>query len=66
MGQENPCILLRIYPDGRVERSELASGWKQREELILYSIFLQPALSALDVSAQLWKDLTGKGKEAAQ
>jgi hypothetical protein len=50
-------IVLRIYPDGRVERSESARSWRERRELLGFALFLQPGLAALDVSARLWQDL---------
>ncbi len=50
-------IVLRIYPDGRVERSESVKGWRERRELLAYAMHLQPALAAVDVSARVWRDL---------
>jgi hypothetical protein len=59
------CIILRVYPDGRVERSERARSWREREELLGYALFLQPALGALDIAAGTWRDLTAPpGDEA--
>jgi hypothetical protein len=50
-------IVLRIYPEGRVERSEVAGSWKEREELLALAVFLQAGFAALDVSARVWRDL---------
>ena len=50
-------IELRIYPDGRVERSEKAKSWRERRELIALALHLQPAFAALDVGAQVWREL---------
>jgi hypothetical protein len=50
-------IILRIYPDGRVERSESAGCWRERSELLGFALFLQPGLAALDVAARIWVDL---------
>ncbi len=50
-------IILRIYPDGRVERSERARSWLERQELLSYALFLQPGFAALDVAARVWRDL---------
>ena len=52
-------IVIKLYPDGRVERSEKAESWREREELIAYSLFLQPALAAIDTTARIWRDLRG-------
>jgi len=54
-------IVLRIYPDGRVERSEKARSWRERRELLSFALFLQPGLAALDVSAHVWRDLRHDG-----
>jgi len=50
-------IILKVFPDGRVEQSLRARTWKEREELLAYGLYLQPGLAALDVSARLWRDL---------
>ena len=50
-------IIVKLFPDGRVERSDRASTWRERQELLTFSLFLQPGLAALDVSALLWRDL---------
>ena len=50
-------ILLRVYPDGRVERSESVRCWREREELIAFALYLQPGLAALDVAAGVWRGL---------
>ena len=50
-------IVVRLYPDGRVERSEEAKTWRERETLLAFALFLQPGLAALDVSAKVWRDL---------
>lgn len=50
-------ITLRIYPSGRIERSEEVSSWAEREELLAYALYLQPGLAALDVSARIWSEL---------
>ena len=51
-------IVLRLYPDGRIEQATCAKCWKDRERLLAYSMYLQPGLAALDVAARLWQDLT--------
>jgi hypothetical protein len=55
-----PCIVVRLYPDGRVERSEVTRSLKDRELLLGYALYLQPGLAALDVGARLWVDLSGQ------
>lgn len=50
-------ILVRLYPDGRVEQSLSARSWKEREQLLAYGLYLQPGLAALDVGARIWRDL---------
>ncbi|MBI4313083.1 MAG: hypothetical protein HY681_15100 [Chloroflexi bacterium] len=50
-------IIIRLYPSGRVERSEKATTWREREELLAFALYLQPGLAALDVSARIWRDL---------
>lgn len=50
-------IVLRLYPDGRVERSEIARSWRERRELLSFALFLQPGFAALDVAAHVWRDL---------
>lgn len=50
-------IVLKVYPDGRVERSEIARSWRERRELLGFALFLQPGLAALDVAAHVWRDL---------
>lgn len=59
-------ITLKIYPDGRIERSEDVSSWREREELLAYALYLQPGLAALDVSARIWRELrqAREGREA--
>ena len=51
-------IVLKLFPDGRVEQSVHAKTWKEREQLLAFGLHLQPGLAALDVSARLWKELT--------
>jgi len=50
-------IVLKVYPDGRVERSEIARSWRERRELLGFALFLQPGFAALDVAAHVWRDL---------
>ena len=52
-------IVIKLFPNGRVERSERARTWHEREELIAYSLYLQPGFAALDVAAHVWRDLRG-------
>jgi hypothetical protein len=58
-------IVVKLFPNGRVERSEKARNWREREELIAYSLYLQPGLAALDVAAHVWRDLSGRSKPEA-
>ena len=58
-------IIIRLFPDGRVERTEHASSWRERKELLAYALFLQPGLAALDVSAKVWRDLSDPQTEGA-
>jgi hypothetical protein len=51
-------IVLKLFPDGRVEQLVRARTWKEREELLAFGLYLQPGLAALDVAARLWRDLT--------
>lgn len=57
-------IVLRIYPDGRVERSESVRSWRERRELLGFALFLQPGLAALDVAASIWRGLEHDDSEA--
>jgi hypothetical protein len=50
-------LILKLFPDGRIERLEHANTWLEREELIAYALYLQPGLAALDVAASLWREL---------
>ena len=50
-------ILLKIYPNGRVVRSETARSWPEREELLALALYLQPGFAAVDVAARVWRDL---------
>lgn len=59
-------IIVRLFPDGRVERSEEASSWREREELLAYALFLQPGLAALDVSAHIWRDLRRRNRSGGR
>ena len=54
-------IVLKVFPDGRVEQAFRAKSWKEREELIAYGLYLQPGLAALDVAARVWCDLAEPG-----
>ena len=56
-------IIIKLYPDGRVERAEKVKGWREREELIAYTLFLQPSLASLDTAACIWRDLRKSRKE---
>jgi len=56
-------ILVKIYPDGRVDRLESARSWSEREELIAFALYLQPGLAALDVAARVWRDLRKEPRE---
>jgi hypothetical protein len=57
-------IIVKLFPNGRVERSEKANSWRERQELIAYALYLQPGLAALDVAAHVWRDLRPtKGEE---
>jgi hypothetical protein len=50
-------IILKLFPDGRVEQSLRARTWKEREKLLAFGLYLQPGLAALDVAVRLWRDL---------
>jgi hypothetical protein len=50
-------IIVKLYPDGRVEQSLQARSWKEREQLLAYGLYLQPGLAALDVGARIWCDM---------
>jgi hypothetical protein len=56
-------LLIKLYPNGRVERLERCKSWIEREELIAFSLWLQPGLAALDVAARLWCDLERSGRK---
>ena len=56
-------IIVKLFPDGRVERAEKAKTWREREELLAYALYLQPGLAALDVAANIWRDM---GRSAMQ
>jgi hypothetical protein len=58
-------IILKLFPDGRVEQSLRAKTWKERERLLAYGLYLQPGLAALDVAARLWRDLAVDRKRPA-
>jgi cellulase/cellobiase CelA1 len=51
------CIVLRVFADGRIERTEHASNWRNQQELTRLGVFLQPTLAALHVAAGIWRDL---------
>jgi hypothetical protein len=57
-------IVLKVYANGRVVQTQQARTWREREELIALTLYLQPALAALDVAARIWQDLRhSKGHE---
>jgi hypothetical protein len=58
-------ILLKLFPDGRVEQTLRARSWKEREQLLAYGMYLQPGLAALDVAAHLWRDLRASTADPA-
>jgi len=58
-------IVLKVYPDGHVERSEIARSWRERRELLSFALFLQPGFAALDVAAHVWRDLHHDGDDPA-
>jgi hypothetical protein len=59
-------IIIRLFPDGRIERTEHASNWRERDELLAYALFLQPGLAALDVAAKVWRELAEDRAEGAR
>jgi hypothetical protein len=58
-------IVLKLFPDGRVEQSVRARSWKERELLLAFGLHLQPGLAALDVAAHIWRDLYSSSKSSA-
>ena len=56
-------LLIKVHPDGRVERLERCRSWREREELIALAVWIQPGLAALDVAARLWNELEKDKRE---
>ncbi|TMB94098.1 MAG: hypothetical protein E6J42_11990 [Chloroflexi bacterium] len=50
-------IDLKVYPNGRVVRTERVGPGREREELAAFGFHLLPALAALDTAARIWSDL---------
>ena len=59
-------LIIKLHPTGRVERSERARSWREREQLIAFSLWLQPGFAALDVAARLWRELERDRLEAGR